>query len=351
MLLRWTYRVLCAMLFCIVCSCNVHEWPEYKGPIDLRLNFIFHTDLPQYLVIDETLSRSSTSPYDYDVRYIVDVYVLNADGSVKEPPIQRFVFTKDDVDQLNYQTNVVIPAGNYRLIAWADFVDEGTERDKFYGADDLTSVILLGDIHEGNNDFRDAFVGRTDIVIPQQEAEPYTLEATIDMGRPLAKYNFVSTDLEDFLTRVFELRAEKMAAGSTEFTAADLSPSSVDYNDFKIVFTYEDHMPNVFDCVDNKPRNAKSPGVTFESKIKPISASEAELGFDYIFVNGIEAEIKVKVEVYDRDETLLSRTRAIPVPIIRSKLTTIRGNMLTRITSGGVGIKPDFEDEYIYWVD
>ena len=72
MLLRWTYRVLCAMLCCIVCSCNVHEWPEYKGPIDLRLNFIFHTDLPQYLVIDETLSRSSTSPYDYDVRYIVD---------------------------------------------------------------------------------------------------------------------------------------------------------------------------------------------------------------------------------------------------------------------------------------
>lgn len=348
---RWLYRLLSAMLLYIACSCNVHEWPEDYGPIDLRLNFIFHTDLPQYLVIDETISRASTSPYDYDVRYIVDVYALNLDGTVKEPPIQRFVFTKDDVDQLNHQADVVIPAGNYRLVVWADFVDEGTEADKFYDATRLTQVMLLGEEHEANNDFRDAFVGRTDIYIPVQTSEPYTVEATIDMGRPLAKFNFISTDLDDFLDRVFELRAEKMATGSSEFTSADLRPESVDFDDFKIIFQYQDHMPSSFDCVDDKPRMAKDPGVTFESRIKPISETEAELGFDYIFVNGKESEVKMLVEVYDRDGSLLSRTRDIVVPVVRSKLTTIRGNMLTRIASGGVGINPSFDDEYIYWVD
>ena len=84
---------------------------------------------------------------------------------------------------------------------------------------------------------------------------------------------------------------------------------------------------------------------SFNSSINILETGEAELGFDYIFVNGTESIISVSVEVYDYDGNLLSRFKPVDVPIIRSHLTTVKANFLTSGT-GGVTIIPDFDGNF-----
>lgn len=340
-------------------SCNVHEWPEPGSPIDLRLKLDFDTDMPQYMVIEHTLSsRSSTSPYDYDVRYIVGVHELYSieRDDYNTTPSFTYVYTKDDVDELNYETTMVLPSGMWKIVVWADFVDQDTQDDKFYDTSNLAEITIKGE-HEGNNDFRDAFVGYQNVIIPVQEnTAGYTIDAVVPMQRPLAKFNFVSTDLQAFLTRVLSIRASKLSEDVNDLTPeeleelySELKPSNVDYGDFRVVFNYVGFMPHVFDLYRNRPIDALV-GVTFDSSLRVISDDEAELGFDYVFVNGNESAVTLILQTYDKDGTLVSQTSDIRVPIVRSKLTTVRGQLLTRIASGNVGIDPGFDDEFnIYW--
>lgn len=79
-----------------------------------------------------------------------------------------------------------------------------------------------------------------------------------------------------------------------------------------------------------------------------IIKDNAELGFDYVFVNGHESSVTVSVEIYDRDGTLLSRSQPISVPLVRNKVTIVRGKFLTVKAEGGVSIDADFDGEYNY---
>lgn len=52
------------------------------------------------------------------------------------------------------------------------------------------------------------------------------------------------------------------------------------------------------------------------------------------------------VEVYDKDGELLSSTNTVEVPLVRSKLTIVRGNFLTSKATGSVGINPDYNGDF-----
>ncbi len=354
---RFIKILLGAMVALLGFSCNVHEWPEPGDPIELRLKLDFDTDLPQYMVIEHTLnSRASTSPYAYDVRYIVGIHELYSIDSddYNTTPSYTYVYTKDDVDELNYETMLTLPSGMWKIVVWADFVEQDSQDDKFYDTSNLAEITIKG-AHEGNNDFRDAFVGYQNVMIPVQEnSAGYVIDAVVPMERPLAKFNFISTDLQAFLTRVLSIRAQKMSKDETltpeqlEELYSQLKPSSVDYSEFRVVFNYVGFMPHVFDLYRNRPIDALT-GVTFDSSLRVISDDEAELGFDYVFVNGNESAVTLILQTYDKDGTLVSQTSDIRVPIVRSKLTTVRGQLLTRIASGNVGIDPGFVDEYNYY--
>ncbi len=70
------------------------------------------------------------------------------------------------------------------------------------------------------------------------------------------------------------------------------------------------------------------------------------MGFDYVFVGDSESVVSIIVEVYDTDGSLLSRTKSIDVPLMKSKLTTVRGKFLTTDASGGVVVNPDYEGDH-----
>jgi hypothetical protein len=88
-------------------------------------------------------------------------------------------------------------------------------------------------------------------------------------------------------------------------------------------------------------------GVSFISQMHLEKDKEMLLGYDYIFVNGSETTLSVSLEVYTRDGELISSTNPINVPIVRSKLTVVKGEFLSLEASGGVTINPGYEgDDY-----
>ena len=364
---------VCALL-CIT-SCAVHEWPE-PTPADVIVNLDFDTQMPQYKVLNEEGTRASHDGRDYDIRYIIAAYRLLQDGSYAEEPFLLKVFSKDEIDELDATFRFSIDEGSYRFYVWTDFVLAGTQSDYFYNTTNFRRISLQG-THEGNNDFRDAFSGSADLKVIRRGSKETPSTVTVQMRRPLAKFEFITTDLQEFITKTIEAmnrkeEAEAAAkAGETKSEGGDnpedITPIEsdtktdgdtktgdtktpvVDLEKYTVVFFYSGYMPNAYNMMEGKPCDSAT-GVKFSSAISAIDNHDARLGFDYVFVNGEESSVMVTVALYDEEGTQLSISRQIEVPIKRSMLTTVRGSFLMQNTGGGVAIDPGFEDEFNIYI-
>ncbi len=359
-------------------ACDVHEFPEPVEPEPFTLHLNFDTELPFYKEVEyntrsvNLYANSSTWMKDYDVRYIVEVYPANntrrPNNNFSREADQRIVLTAASGGELNRDIQLMLLPGEYRFIVWTDYVEIGSQEDKFYDTSDFAEIKLKGD-HCGSNDMRDAFRGKI-------EARTFeTREAVVEMGRPLAKYTFVATDLEDFITRQYDYivrkelerkkkakqegaasddtRSETSTTGETNTTdVTDVTGTDrfdptrlVNFEDFKVVFRYTGFMPCAYNLFLGRPADS-SVGVFFESSLNRLSSEEAQLGFDYVFVNGTEGSVAVAVELYNTEGELLSRSSTIEVPLMRSKETVVRGKFLTHIAQGSVGISPGYDGEW-----
>ena len=371
---------VCALL--CVTSCAVHEWSE-PSPADVIVNLDFDTQLPQYKVLNEEGTRASHDGRDYDIRYAIAAYRLLQDGSYAEEPFLLKVFSKDEIEELNATFRFSIDEGSYRFYVWTDFVLAGTRSDYFYNTTSFRRISLQG-THEGNNDFRDAFSGSADLQVIRRGSKETPSTVTVQMRRPLAKFEFITTDLQEFITKTIEAMIRKeeaeaaAKAGETKSEGGDnpedITPIEsdtktdgdtksdddtksdgdtktpvVDLEKYKVVFFYSGYMPNAYNMMEGKPCDSAT-GVKFSSAISAIDSHDARLGFDYVFVNGKESSVMVTVGLYDEEGTQLSMSNQIEVPIKRSMLTTVRGSFLMQNTGGGVAIEPGFEDEFNIYI-
>jgi hypothetical protein len=163
------------------------------------------------------------------------------------------------------------------------------------------------------------------------------------MSRPLAKFSFVSTDLQKFIDKELDARNRNASRG-------DEDSRSLDLDDYKVMFYYNGFMPCAYNMFTYKPNDSKV-GVNFESRITVTEKSEALLGFDYVFVNGTEATASIILALFDEDGKEIFTSNPIPVPIKSARHTIMRGEFLTTDTSGGIGINPDFDGEYNFEIN
>lgn len=330
--------VLALLALTLLAACDVHEWPkEEYGEVEFVLNLDFDTDLPLYREITYTRGKQSVSwesLYQCDVRYIISVCPA---GTRKES--RRFVFTRPYEGVLDYSTPLPLPEGEWDIYVWADYVAQGSTADKYYATADFSSIVYADpEGYTGSTDCREAFRGsvRVSVTHPYRYLDDEALpdySATVDMVRPMGRYEFIATDVDDFLTRVAALRTRGGEQGDTR----------VDVGDFTVVFRYNAFMPCSFNMFTDKPSDSWT-GMSYSSRMT-LTDDGMLLGFDYVMVNGSETMMNINVEVYDKDGTLLSVTRGIEVPIVRSKLTIIRGDFLTSSAQGGVSINPGYEGD------
>ena len=326
-------------------SCSVHEWPDTGTPAQLKLDFRFATDLPPYLEI-EYGTKAETSSDEYDVRYTVKFYPQLPGGGYDSSPAELYslVLTKDDITELNWSAVTSLPEGRWQIRCWVDYVAQDSVDDLFYNTQDF-SAITLPDEHTAGNDRKDAFLGTAEVNLYRVGSREEPVTATLEMERPLAKFQFIATDLEQLTTKVLRERMRQIDASGTG--AMDTpSEQRLDPDDYYIRFYYTSYMPCVFNIYTNKPVDSRA-GVQFESGFTPISDGEVLMGYDYVLVNGVESSVQVQVALYERGtDELLSLTPSVTVPLKRSKVTTVRGEFLTLGAGGGLSVDPDFDDEY-----
>ena len=208
----------------------------------------------------------------------------------------------------------------------------------FYDATNFAEIVLQGE-HEANTDHRDAFRGINSISLVADIIEyiPDTLDIT--MQRPLAKYEFITTDLKEFIDKEFEILQKEAASRGED------PPSRVNTDDYKVVFYYSGFMPNAYNINTDKPVDSKM-GVLFESKIGVLSENEASLGFDYVFVNGKKSAVTVQIGLYDKEDRQLALSEPIDVPLQRNYHTVLKGSFLMQQASGGMTINPEFDGNF-----
>lgn len=332
----------------LLASCDVHEWPDSVESVQLVLKLDYSADMTVWNHTydgSEVTEQGLGETYDNrrengEIRYVIRAYP--ASGKQRSDPAYEFVVTKDIAEGYDHEEAIGLPPGDYEIMVWSDIVEYGG-KTPYYDAGDFSEIKLQGD-HEGNNDYRDAFRGTGSVSLAGgvTERPPVTLD--IAMERPLAKFEFITGDVEDFIEK--EALRRSAADGGGE-AAADGSPETrFDADDYMVVFYYVGFMPDTYSMYTDKPVDS-STGVMFRSTLKSLSASEASMGFDYVLVNGKESAVTVQVGLYDIDDgTQLSLTDPITVPLKRSRHTVVRGRFLSYQASGGVTISPGYDGDH-----
>lgn len=340
---RWLCVVACVSLV-LLAACDVHEWPEEPGsvPFYLKLRYpgtgmtLWEHEYDGTDVIERGLGETYDNRLERgSARYVVRACPVTGKQQAAWDYCREVVFTGDVSGGYDRDTTVELVPGSYNIMAWSD-LSGGGGKESFYDAADFAGISLRGD-HAGNTDYRDAFRGTNGISLEAgvEERVPDTLE--IEMRRPLAKFEFITNDLAEFVGKESARVAAKRGASAPV--------TRVNVEDYKVVFYYVGFMPDTYNMYTDKPVDS-STGVTFSSSVKRLSDKEASLGFDYVFVNGKESAVTVQVGLYNKEGERLSLTEPITVPLKRSHHTVLRGKFLMSNASGGVAIDPDFDGDH-----
>lgn len=346
------YKILILMsliaIVGILPSCNVHEWPSPEDKETLVIHLDFSTDFPIYqhnLSTRESeaanLSKANETVDNGFMRYNVRLYPIVGDEIASENSF--FEYSEISLVQKKYDRDIVIniTPGSYRVMVWADLRETQSE-NHFYDLSDYHEIKLTR--HVSNTDFRDCFRGSTDIYLPStfELKDPY--ETTVSMERPVAKFEFISNDLEAFLDK--ELAdANLRSQVETENLSTLEVTRAPELSDYKVKFYYVGFMPSTYSMLTDKPTDSTT-GNAFEGKIVQLSSSEASLGFDYIYTGLNENYTTIRIGLENKEGDQLSLSDAIQVPIKRSNHTIVTGSFLMTESSGGVGINPDYDGDF-----
>jgi len=334
-----TIRIACLLVLLLTgCERTVLEFPE-NGGVDPTL---VHVDLT--LAIDPKIepylpARSEAEEADaYDVRWIVEVFRDRIGGT----PVQRRVLSCEKAPDGRHtiRTGLTLHAASYHVVAWMDYVDDGSTADKYYDAQSLASIRVpeVGS-YIGDEEHKSAYVARQELDLrAYRDRWNETVERTVTLRLPMAKIEFIATDIDKFLDELAARRSEADAV------AGDLLPRSPDLETIRVEVEYAGYFPTGFNAHTDKPNDART-GMSFGCSLTPLSDREARLASDYVFVNGAESAVKVNLRLRDSEGNLLNEIGGIDVPIVRGKLTTIRDEFFTRDYAPGIGIDPGFDGE------
>ena len=327
--------ILVSALFALS-ACSIHEWPDSEPA---GVTVVLDLDLSGFgdykTIIYDTKAGSRE---DWLARYTVRAYRLLPDGSPEQTQRYSQTFLRGTQFEKQAEFKLSIPEGKYLFAVWADFSGaDGT--GAFYDIDDFSDIRLDCSGRECT-DYKDAFRGTAEASVARGRSGARTV-VPVRLERPLAKVRFISTDLEDFITKVMEARKAEVENPK----AAD-----IDFSAYRVYLRYTGYLPSAYNIFTAKPFDS-SVGVSLNSEITPSGENEALLGFDYVLTNGTEASVMMAVELQNTSGETLSRSGSIEVPLKRAHLTTVRGRFLTQEVGGGIGVDPGFDGNFDIRID
>lgn len=329
-----------ALVLAIAFTGCVHDYPDDGGIdptlVEVQTEVTLDLALVPLEIITQKNARSGTNkarsgttkaPDAYRRRFIVEAW-HEGKPEARQVTVMETAEEEDSDGRITLPIHLRLHAVEYTLAVWTDYVATGTTDDLYYDTKDLQYVACT-DPYTGSTDYRDCLYGTTPLDLRDYRDEwNAQVQVKVDLVRPLAKYELVATDVETFLEKTGQQRAD----GET----------------FTITVNYGFYFPLGFNVLTGKPENSQM-GVSFTA---PLTVTDDGSGAcvivsDYIFVNGAESYIPLSIEIRDGGGNGVSRTTGLEVPYRRGHLTTVHGHFLTNRFDTGIGINPDFDDDDI----
>ena len=311
-------------------GCNSIIEEPINGGVDptlVQMNLSLAVD-PSIGLYNIQRSADTRAGDQYDVRWIIEVFRDKIDGT----PVESRILSCDPAADGNHaiSTTFDLNAAKYHVVAWMDYVDDGSTDDKYYNIDALSTIhIPDAENYVGDEEHKDAFVARKEFDLSGfRDQWNQQIGCAMTLERPMAQIEFITTDLDEFLGN---------ASGQSLRTPADIASIKVSVN-------YEGYFPSGFNAYTDKPNDAQT-GVSFECPITQLSDSEAHLAGDHVFVNGSESAVTVTLVIRDGQNNIINEIGGINVPIVRGKKTVIRDDFFTKSYSPGIGIDPGFDGD------
>lgn len=222
------YLIICMPLL-LFSACDVHEWPETPEFVKMHLRLNYETDMTEWehiydgtSVIEQGLGDTYDNHQDYGkIRYIVRTYPVSDKQRTMQDYVQEFVFTKDIAEGYDHEVTLDVLPGNYNVMVWSDLVKTSGD-NHFHNADNFAEIMLQGD-HKGNTNHRDAFRGTNNISLIADVMERLPDTLNVAMQRPLAKFEFVTNDVVEFIDKESTRIASK--ANGNKSASADDTPT------------------------------------------------------------------------------------------------------------------------------
>lgn len=306
--------------------------------VDLEIEY-FDKEMPLHTVVDYDKTRAGVGE-SFVSRHIVKVYDCN------RAEVASVILTDEasSATVSRRHTFNLVP-GKYIAVCWTDYT-EGNDADCHYDTSAFPAVELrcTADddgflVHRGSSIWRDAFCGSRNfsvcdggrILYDDGDAD----RVVIEMRRPMARFLFEAVDFEDF--------------AETHGVSASADGESSDLlSCYNITFRYDDYMPSVFSVQTDSPIDSRV-GASFEGEPRHVSSGSGaiEIGSDFVFVHPLETFVKVAVEVKNTDTgELVARAGPFMVPLLRNRLTIVRGRFLTSQLGSGIVLDTGFDGEY-----
>lgn len=324
-----------AIVVATVLAGCVHDYPtmtpdgeEGIDPtlVEVNTEVTLDLELVPLEIITQKNARSGTTKAasGYRRRFIIEAW---RDGK----PESRQVSIVDDAEEdgtekITLPIRLKLHAVEYTLAVWTDYVAAGTDTDLYYDTKDLQYVACRAP-YTGSTDYRDCLYGTAALDLrPYRNEWNAKVQVEVDMVRPLAKYELVATDVQDFLRKTKKQRA--------------------DDETYTITFSYGFYLPTVFNVLSGKPADSRT-GITYTTPLSVPTDGQEEctIGTDFVFVNGAESFVSLSMEIRDGGGKVVSRTTGLQVPYRRGHLTTVRARFLTNEMQGGVDIDDEFEGD------
>ena len=340
----------------LLTACDVHEFPEHEEPgplavdVPLEIDFV-DGEMKEYRTINTFKPTRGLMEMNHDLRITIEVTDDSETLTRSDAPILRETYTLNGYGERNHSTSIRLSPGNYRILAICDYVAAGTTSSLYYDLEDFFNINLLsvgdkadGYVHSGTNKYREIFRGEARVRVgddgkvynPDDDGVAY--EIKVPMHRPIAKFQFVSDDFQEFVTKVVKERSEHKEPGTRVYPP--------EQSDYSVRFRYTGYMPSTYNAYIDKPVDSRT-GVAFISPLSSLQDGRTQMGFDYVFVNGVETSVNIVVDVMDaKTGNNIATSDVVEVPLKRNKVTVVTGKFFTTSASGGLGVDASFYDEY-----
>ena len=318
------FKIVCTLVLCMLTCCCAHRHSKESdedndfttAPILLTLNIISE---PDFRTSGCNILQTSDINGQYRKRFLIEARQNNTVITRKTVFPDTLSLIKDS---LFLSIDLELQTSKYDLSVWMDYTKENT--DCHYITDHLNNITCV-EPYCGNTITKECLYGHKTIDLREfGNQRDLHVETNINIHPPVAKYEIVTTDVEEFIKQT------------------SWQPNK----SYHVIFTYLFFYPMVYNAYEGTVKDSWS-DVSFEIPLNITDKKQKEctLGFDYILADTTTNIVMLALTVKDENDKEIITSSPIKIPYRQGYFTPITGRFLTKNKSGGFEINTEFDDE------